>query len=89
MFAQSEAHYLVKTDGFLSAAAGCVQGGSPTTSCVISGSFNQPSSDSAPSERAGDMKTVNDQAILVQFRQQHDLSDDRVGLKRAEANISA
>ena len=89
MFAQSEAHCLVKINGFLSAAAGCVQGASPSASCIISGGFKQPPSDSAPSERAGNMKTVDDKAILVKFRYQHDFTDDRISGKRAEANISA
>ena len=89
MFTQSEAHCLVKIYGFLSAAAGCVQGRSPTASCIISGSFNQPSSDPAPSELAGNMKTVNDQAVLVEFRYQHDFTNDRISLKCTEGNISA
>ena len=89
MFAQSEAHCLVKSNGFLGRTAGCVQGQSPTVSCVISGSFKQPPPDSAPSELAGNMKTVNDKAILVKFRYQHDFTNDRIFLKCAEGNISA
>ena len=89
MFTGSEAHCLVKINGFLSRTAGCVQGRSPTASCIISGSFNEPSSDSAASERAGNMQAVNDKAILVQFRVQHDFTNDRIPLKCAEGNISA
>ena len=89
MFTQSEAHCPVKSNGFLSRTAGCVQGRSPAASCIISSSFNQTSSDSAPSELAGNMKTVNDQAILVQFRYQHDFTNNRICLKCAEGNISA
>ena len=89
MFTEAKAHCLVEINGFLSRTAGCVQGRSPTASCIIGDSFNQPSSDPAPSERAGNMKTVNDKAIPVQFRYQHDLADDRISLKCAEGNISA
>ena len=89
MFTQSEAHCLIKINGFLSRTAGCVQGGSPTASCIISGSFDQPSSDSAPSKLAGNMKAVNDKAILVKLRYQHDFTNDRISLKCAEGNISA
>ena len=89
MFAQPKAHCPVKSNGFLGGTAGRVQGGSPAASCKISGSFNQPPPDPAPSERAGHVKTVNDHTVFVQLRQQHDLSDDRIGLKRAEGDISA
>ena len=89
MFTQSEAHCPVKINGFLSRTAGCVQGGSPTASCILSDSFKQPSSDPAPSERAGNVKAVDDQATLVQFRYQHDLTDHCVPLNRAEGDISA
>ena len=89
MFTQSEAHCLVKSNGFLSRTAGCVQGRSPAASCIIRDSFNQPSSDSAPSELTRNMKTVNDKAILVKFRYQHDFTNDRISLKCTECNISA
>ena len=88
MFTQFEPQCLVKINGFLSRRAGCIQGRSPTASCIIRDSFNQPSSDSAPSELAGNMKTVNDKATLVEFRYQHDFTNDRISVKCAEGNIS-
>ena len=89
MFTQPKAHRPVKIYGFLSGTAGRVQGQSSAASCVLSGRFDQAPSDPAPSERAGNVKAVDDQATLVQFRHQHDLTDHRVPLERAEDGISA
>ena len=86
MFTQPEAHCPVKINGFLSRTAGCVQGGSPTASCIISDSFNQPPPDPVPSVSAGHVKAVDNQTVFVQFRVQHDFTDDRIFLKCAEGN---
>ena len=86
-FARFKTHCGIKADRLLCRTAGSIQSYCTTAFCVVAGSFNQPPSDPVPSAITGNVKAVDNQTVFVQFRQQHDFTDDRIAVKRTKRYV--